>query len=81
MVVNERRRRRGRGGRTGGGGGRRECLGGEEGGRSCTGVGKKEEKREAEVSLLAERQMSFKMLLSVPGFVLNSAVIVQCFPP
>lgn len=30
--------------------------------------GKKEEKREAEVSLLAERQMSFKMLLSVPGF-------------
>ena len=28
---------------------------------------KKEDKREAEVSLLAERQMSFKMLLSVPG--------------
>ena len=67
-VVNERRRRRrGRGGRTGGGGGRRECLGVGRAGELYWG-GKKEEKREAEVSLLAERQMSFKMLLSVPGF-------------
>ena len=61
------------GGGKGGGGGR---TGGREGGE-CLGVrrvgelywgGRKEEKREAEVSLLAERQMSFKMLLSVPGF-------------
>lgn len=67
-VVNERRRRRrGRGRKNRRQGGRRECLGVRRAGELYWG-GRKEEKREAEVSLLAERQMSLKMLLSVPGF-------------
>ena len=67
-VVNEgrRRRKRGRGRKNRRQGGRRECLGVRRVGELYWG-GRKE-KREAEVSLLAERQMSFKMLLSVPGF-------------
>ena len=67
-VVNERRRRRrGRGRKNRRQGGRRECLGVRRAGELYWG-GRKEEKREAEVSLLAERQMSLKMLLSVLGF-------------